>query len=288
MRLAEILKARDISANEMSVVLHRRAELRLRRALAHLVSNRRDLFETYQSFHNRTATATLHRRPRLLSFAEMEPGEMVFVGCYNAVFRGARPYAEIGADPNIQELHRDFGMDLWWDDENETHPWFDLQPLPDLADLAGRLRIETPAGRTYMRLADRLDAEVIAIERVSQYAPPFPGWRSLCLTSSDVRFLPGDWAARLREWRGVYLIVDESDGERYVGCAYGAENILGRWQQHCASEVGVTVELARRDTSDFRFSILERVSPDMPPEDVIALEHTWMARLHTRQFGLNT
>jgi len=99
--------------------------------------------------------------------------------------------------------------------------------------------------------------------------------------------LPQNWAARLREWRGVYLITDETDGARYVGSAYGQENLLGRWQAHVARDRGVTRDLARRDPVNFRFSILERVSPDMAADEVIALEHDWMDRLHTRRYGLN-
>ncbi|WP_157733440.1 GIY-YIG nuclease family protein [Antarctobacter heliothermus] len=285
--MAEILMARGIQTHETAVVLHRPSEPGLRGAMAHIIQNRREIFEAYQSFHSKTATATLRRRAKMLSFAETEPGEMVFVGFYAAEFVGQRPSAEINLDPSVLALHRDYGMDLWREADNESQPWFDVKLLPEMADLAGRLRIRTPEGRAYVRLAENLDAEVISIERASRYSPPFPGWRKLCLKTEDVRFLPNAWATRLREWRGIYLIVDESDGARYVGSAYGAENILGRWQQHCAGEVGVTVELERRDTSFFRFSILERVSPDMPPEDIIAIEHTWMERLHTRQFGLN-
>jgi len=38
----------------------------------------------------------------------------------------------------------------------------------------------------------------------------------------------------------------------------------------------------------FIFTILQRVSPDMEPDDVIRLESSWKQRLHTRQpYGLN-
>jgi hypothetical protein len=37
----------------------------------------------------------------------------------------------------------------------------------------------------------------------------------------------------------------------------------------------------------FQFSVLERVSPDLPAEQVIELENTWKKRLGTREFGLN-
>jgi hypothetical protein len=91
----------------------------------------------------------------------------------------------------------------------------------------------------------------------------------------------------LREWRGIYYILDSSDGRGYVGAAYGADNILGRWLNYGISGHGGNKALRKRDPSNFHFSILQRVSPDMPSDDVIRLEHAWKTRLHTREFGLN-
>ena len=46
--------------------------------------------------------------------------------------------------------------------------------------------------------------------------------------------------------------------------------------------------LRQRDPKNFRFTILQRVSPDMDAGDVIRLEGTWKERLHTRSpLGLN-
>ena len=46
--------------------------------------------------------------------------------------------------------------------------------------------------------------------------------------------------------------------------------------------------LRERDPHNFRFTILERVSPDMDEKDVIERENSWKQRLQTRvPFGLN-
>ena len=66
--------------------------------------------------------------------------------------------------------------------------------------------------------------------------------------------MPNAWRDRLSQWRGVYLILDTSDGTRYVGSAYGQENILGRWLDHVRSDLGVTAELSHRNSNDFQFS----------------------------------
>jgi hypothetical protein len=88
-------------------------------------------------------------------------------------------------------------------------------------------------------------------------------------------------------WRGIYYIVDPSDGRGYVGSAYGTDNILGRWLSYGVPGHGGNKELRKRDPSNFQFSILQRVSPDMQADEVIQLEQTWKTRLHTREFGLN-
>ena len=78
--------------------------------------------------------------------------------------------------------------------------------------------------------------------------------------------------AALSQWRGIYFIFDQSDGKGYVGSAYGTENILGRWLSYAAGGHGGNKELRKRNPAGFRFSILQRVSPDMEPTEIIRLE----------------
>ncbi len=100
--------------------------------------------------------------------------------------------------------------------------------------------------------------------------------------------LPKRWQAKLSEWRGIYYIFDTLDGKGYVGSAYGSENILGRWQRYAKSGHGGNRLLRPRDPQNFRFTILELVSPNMEASEVIQLEASWKERLHTRQpYGLN-
>ena len=115
-----------------------------------------------------------------------------------------------------------------------------------------------------------------------------PDWRDLVLTWAELQAIPASWRHALGQWRGVYFIHDASDGRGYVGSAYGSENLLGRWLNYAATGHGDTKDLLKRTPGNFRFSILERVSPDLEPEDVIRLESRWKHRLHTRgRFGLN-
>ena len=114
-----------------------------------------------------------------------------------------------------------------------------------------------------------------------------PDWDRLVLEWRELANLPQSWELRMAEWRGVYLITDRSDAKQYVGSAYGADNILGRWRAYAQTGHGGNKLLRGRDPRNFRFSILQRVSPDMDPEHVIALEDSWKTRLQTRELGLN-
>ena len=115
-----------------------------------------------------------------------------------------------------------------------------------------------------------------------------PGWESLSIDWQQLGFLPLSWQSALAQWRGIYLIIDQSDGRQYVGSACGSENILQRWRDYARTGHGGNRDLRARDPRNFVFSILQRVSPDLPETDVISIENTWKARLRSRApWGLN-
>jgi hypothetical protein len=153
----------------------------------------------------------------------------------------------------------------------------------------GRLVIGwPPPERSWWRRAHRNDFPVLAVLEDSMLGAAMPEWDRIDLSWDDLSVLPTQWRAALSQWRGVYFIFDESDGKGYVGSAYGAENLLGRWRSYAASGHGGNQLLRQRDPKNFRFTILQRVSPDMDSDDVIQLEAAWKERLHTRgRHGLN-
>jgi hypothetical protein len=87
---------------------------------------------------------------------------------------------------------------------------------------------------------------------------------------------------------GGYYIFDTADGKGYVGSGYGGSNLLGRLLNYAASGHGGNRQLRQRDPQTFRFTILQRVSPDLDASDVVRIEGSWKQRLHTRApYGLN-
>lgn len=291
LRFNTLLAAQGFAPEEVSLVYHLTKLQPLRRLMPALAERHPDLFDAYQSVHSLQAERTLAARPYFATFVPRSETDCVFVGLYRIDRKDHLPVEEIYADPRFEELETRFGATDTTLANNLKHASgqtrFQTTRLEEMADLRGRVIVLRPGGRAYVRLASNLDPEISELLPEPVFNSPCPEWRDVLLTAREIRELPSSWASRLAEWRGIYCIVDESDGSRYVGSAYGEANLLGRWRAHVAREVGVTVELQRRDVLNFRFSILERVSPDMPSEDVIRLERTWMNRLDTCRFGLN-
>jgi len=114
-----------------------------------------------------------------------------------------------------------------------------------------------------------------------------PAWDEIDLGWDELRVIPGSWRTVLSQWRGIYYIYDQAEGKGYVGPRTVAPMcwVAGSTMLHGH---GGNVLLRERDPKTLRFTILQRVSPDMDADDVIRLEGTWKERLHTRSpFGLN-
>lgn len=291
MRFNLALQDNGIQPEDVAIILHTTNLPRWRKVLPWLVEHRPDLFDAYQSVHSDLATATLQKRRYAASFVPFRDRVMLFAGLFLIAEARHMPTTELYVDPRFTELERDFGAVDTSPGRNgqaRSHQVrFTFETMDQLSELKGRLTIASPPGRTYTRRAEKLDPVITAIYPEPVFARPLPGWRDLVLNSAEIRLLPESWRRQLAEWRGIYMILDAFDGARYVGSAYGSENIAGRWRAHVAREHGVTAELGRRETARFNFTILERVSPDMPADEVIALESSWKRRLHTLEFGLN-
>jgi hypothetical protein len=167
--------------------------------------------------------------------------------------------------------------------------WFDLVLTDFYSQWKGRLIIAwSGLERSWWRRAHRNDLEVLAVLEESALDAAMPNWDAINLSWHELHALSSRWRAALGEWRGIYYIFDISDGKGYVGSAYGAANLLGRWLNYAASGHGGNKLLRHRDPRYFRFTILQRVSPDLEPAEVIRLESSWKQRLHTKApYGLN-
>lgn len=66
----------------------------------------------------------------------------------------------------------------------------------------------------------------------------FTGYKNVTIGYKELEKkveLSDEWRTALRSRKGVYLISDKQTGKLYVGSAYGADGILGRWTTYLTS-----------------------------------------------------
>ena len=293
MDFRDLLRAQGFDADSKGKIVllrHRPFEPRLARVMPWMIEERRDLFEAYQAVPGRPEAA-FGKAEFVASFLGMRAGTAHFVGLYRIGASRPLDFETYWSIPEHQML-RDHGCEGLTPARAAafgTMRRFELELLPFYQVWCGKLVIGfPPPERSWFRWIDRSTFPVRAILEESAFAPRPADWHEIDLTFAEFAMLPQSWRVRLAEWRGVYLIFDESDSKSYVGSAYGQENILNRWQAYARDGHGGNRELKDRDAKTFRFTILERVSPDLPPDEVIAKENSWKLRLHSRApFGLN-
>lgn len=291
MTLTHLLQNASIDPAGVIVLRHRPTEPGLRKVLPWLAHEQPDVFNAYQQHHGETlekAMGKLTGKGHIASFIGIRPGEGVFAGIYEIHSKETITYRQFWEIPEIKILktHRIVG---WQKGERKNQEWFDLRRLDLHRDWIGKLVVAwPPPERSWWRYASRNDFSIRAISEESLFAPRMPDWRDLVLTWAQLDAIPKSWRDALGEWRGIYLIHDSFDNKGYVGSAGGGENLLGRWRNYVGTGHGGNKHLIPRNRVNFRFSILERVSPDMSQVDIVALENSWKQRLHTlHPSGLN-
>ena len=292
MDLNLLLKSKGINPHEVVVMRHRPPEPKLAKVIGWLAAEKPDVFNAYQQTQDakvEKAMLELVGRGYVASFIAHGSGKALFIGLYNIGKTTPLTFDEYWKVPAYAEL-KEFDMQGFVPEAGrETILWFDMVLTEHFADWKGKLVVcWPPPDIAWFRRAERNVMPVIAINEESLLEAAMPEWDAINLSWDELSVLPSKWRVALTHWRGIYFIFDESDGKGYVGSAYGDTNIYGRWAEYAASGHGGNKLLRKRDPSDFKFSILQRVSPDMNADDVIRLESSWKERLHTRQpFGLN-
>lgn len=292
MQLRDLFRAHGLDPEHIAVLFHVSDKPKLHKALPMLADQEPDLFEAFQNQHGPSVEATLRKRRFMATFVNIRANDYIYSGLFEVTGSRFQTMAELDADPRRRILQERYGDTVFAELGRQTGQAgrlvFSLAARAETSELIGRLLVAKPvANRNYRFLAENLDCPVREITRHRQLVPPPPDWRAFVVTTAELRSLPREWATRLAGWRGVYLITDEKDGARYVGSAYGSENLLGRWQAHVARDKGVTAELGQRDTGAFRFSILQLLLHDAEVSEVQQVEANWKHRLATREWGLN-
>lgn len=285
--LKDLLKEHEIDPSHVLVLRHTARPPQLRKVFAWLAADHPAAFNAYQQTQGKLVENEMKDATHVASFIGTTAGRALFVGLYrHSAPPALRTSAAIRAEPGYQVLES-YGLPI----ETKDRLWFDLRLQEDFhTDWKGKLVIKWP-GRdiVWHRWAHRANFPITAIHEESRLCKPPGDYDEWDLSWDELRVLPESWKSKLREWRGVYLIFDKSDGKGYVGSAYGERNMLGRWQNYADKGDGGNKKLQTREPTNFRFSILEVVSHAMEEEKVIRREENWKIRLRTRTrtHGLN-
>ena len=292
MNLNDLFRNEGIDPKNVLVFRHRPHERELNKVLPWLAAEKPDVFNAYQQTQGeklQNVMETMQGTGYVASFIGNEPGKALFIGLYSIGSSKPLTFDDYWRVPAFIEMKM-FGMKGFTKEEFRTSVlWFDLALTDVYAAWKGKLIIGwPPPERSWWRHSHRNNMPILSILEDSALDAAMAEWDEIVITWEELGVLPSRWKSTLSHWRGIYYIFDTSDGKGYVGSAYGKTNLLGRWINYAAHGHGGNQLLRQRDPRYFRFSILQRVSPDMQASDLIRLESAWKERLHTRApYGLN-
>jgi hypothetical protein len=250
-----------------------------------IITEHRDLLMAYQMTQWPPGEGMMAKATAVAAFFGGQGGETIFAGLFRIKGCTPTPYAKVWEHPGNLRL-ADLGMQKTRPDDEQVL-LFDLEPDDQFAGYVGRLGIGWKPGQAWSRWAGRSAFPILTITDENRFLDPMPSWDMLNLSWSRLHHLPTSWRLRLEQWRGVYYIFDVARRVGYVGSAYGAQNLLGRWLNYARTGDGNNVRLKDSRPEDLRFSILQLTAQDLDIEAVVALEGSWKQRLWTREFGLN-
>ncbi len=287
MELNDLLDKKGIDPRQVLVFRHRPFEPELNKRLGWLAVAAPDVFNAYQQTQSEKVEKAMAGCSYVASFIGHEAGKALFVGLYSVGASKPLTFDEYWRVPAYIELKK-LGM-KGFGGERPSVLWFELGLTDFYSCWKGKLIVKwPPPERQWWRRANKNVIPVDVILQESALEDKMPSWDELTLNWTDLGIIPKSWRDVLAQTRGIYYIFDESDGKGYVGSAYGEDNLLGRWQEYASSGHGGNALLRKRKPHNFKFSILQRVSPDMEPNEVIRLETKWKLRLHSGSpFGLN-
>jgi hypothetical protein len=178
-----------------------------------------------------------------------------------------------------------------------TDYFYELERDERFAQLENRVVIEWGLG-TRSWCQNYRDREILEI-LPRGYVRRFPGYLDFVISYKELVEIVRHPAAN-REWHrslsavsGVYLITDTTNGDQYVGSAYGRDGILGRWSSYSKRADGGNSLLKKLLQANpgreqfFNFTILRPLDKTLSRKEVFAIETIYKKKLGSRAHGLN-
>lgn len=177
--------------------------------------------------------------------------------------------------------------------------FYELEETELFEDLIDRLIIEWgSATQSWYQNATK-HKPIVAINNQSKHV--FEGYENCIYTFDQLKEIVDDMGMgiyedhykALSQVKGVYLIIDTTDGKQYIGSAYGEKGIFGRWSEYVNTHHGGNAEFIKLLKKEperyrkFRFTILKIFSEGATVKEVLDAEDLYKAKLGSTEFGLN-
>ena len=180
---------------------------------------------------------------------------------------------------------------------------YEIKELEQYSDYVGRLKVqmEKPArGRAFLLEKHLKKMMISEILKLPYSGESFPGYENINHYFSTL--IPifknevAGWKAALENIKGVYVIMDNSNGKKYVGAAYGESGIWSRWS--CYIETGghagndALKKLIKNKglnyaRDHFTLSLLEYRSMKVDDSVIQSRETYWKSVFLSHEFGYN-
>ena len=234
------------------------------------------------------------RNSHILSFLVNKDGKTVFRGVYENLGKEklkSKHFANLFLDEKSRQHYERLAGD---------YDYYHLQKVAMLSEYDGRLVIDWGDSAISWFQLYHIDKPKLVREILPPgYFKEFDDYLAISLTRSELEFLfrnvDGNpvWRSHLSKVNGIYLILDEHDGQQYIGSAYGKDGVWGRWQTYFMDPTGGNKRLVEKMNinpvafRNFRYSLLEVFPGNMIKEEVIQKESLYKKKFGTRAFGLN-
>lgn len=180
---------------------------------------------------------------------------------------------------------------------------YEIEELDEYSDYVGRLKVKLKKpsrGRAFYLENHINKMQVSEILKRPYSGEAFPGYENINHSFSQLHTIfkneHSDWKGALKNIKGVYSIMDQSNGKKYIGSAYGDSGIWSRWSDYIGTGHGWNDELTKLIKKEgyeyarknFRLSLLEYRPMKTDDKAIIERESFWKEVFLSRgEFGYN-
>lgn len=274
--LTDILKRNGIDPNRTKLIRHSLKDKEFKKCYLN------GFMEEYQKIQKENF---FNHCDFILVFTS-EPGTSAkFMGCY-----------EVGKGVKINQTLMPDGfpaVNMF----NGDGYYFDLRKTDTLSDLIGRLIINWGKSAISWNQWALNEKAVVAIQENQRLA--FNGFENVVLSYGELKEIVKDrtlyenWNTALSSVYAIYLIADRTNGNLYVGSAYGSGGLFNRWESYVDTKHGgnkgmkeLLYKFPDRFES-FQFSILQVLPKNITVEEVIKVENLYKKKLLSIDYGMN-